>query len=120
MKTDDPVLPEEFVCRASSKGIVPPWVAGCATRMLHQSEKYRNVRTRMRKFRDVLTRDDGTADPGNECGEMASVNSVRVTGTPLLRTDANNECPSQECTASEHWQPCVFSSPTSVPRNGGK
>ena len=25
-KTDDPVLPEEFGCRANSKGIVPPWV----------------------------------------------------------------------------------------------
>ena len=30
-KTNDPVLPEEFGCRANSKGIVPPWVAGCVT-----------------------------------------------------------------------------------------
>ena len=36
------------------------------------------------------------------------------------RTDTNDECPSQRCTTSEHWQPGVLSSPTSVPRNGGK
>ena len=59
-------------------------------------------------------------DPGSERGEMATVNPVRVTGTSLGRTDANDECPSQKCTTSEHWQPGVFSSPTSVPRNGGK
>ena len=46
--TNDPVLPERFGCRAKSKGNVPPWVAGCATRVLHQSEKHRNVRTRSR------------------------------------------------------------------------
>ena len=34
-KTNDPELPEESSCRANSKGIVPPWVAGCATRVLH-------------------------------------------------------------------------------------
>ena len=45
-KTNGPVLPEEFGCRANSKGIIPPWVAGCATRVLHQSEKHRNVCTR--------------------------------------------------------------------------
>ena len=118
-KTDDPVLPEELGCRADSKGIVPPWVAGCATL---QSEKHRNVRTRsrVRKFRDVMTQDDRTVDPGDERGEMATVNPVRVTGTSLGRTDANEECPSQVCTASEHWQPGVSSSPTSVPSNGGK
>ena len=56
-KTNDRVLPGEFGCRANSKGIVPPWVPGCATRVLHQSEKHRNVRTRsrLRKFRDVMT-----------------------------------------------------------------
>ena len=120
-KTDDPELPEEFGCRANSKGIVPPWVAGCATRMLHQSETHRNVRTRsrVRKFRDVTTQDDGTVDPGDERGEMATVNPIRVTGTSLGQTDANNECPSQKCTTSEHWQPGVFSCPTTVPRNGG-
>ena len=119
-KTDDPVLPEEFGCRANSKGVVPLWVAGCATRVLHQSEKHRNERTRsrLRKFREVMTQDDRAVDPGDERGEMATVNPVRVTGTSLGRTDANNECPSQECTASEHWQPGVSSSPTSVPRNG--
>ena len=113
-KTDDPVLPEEFGCRSISRGTVPPWVAGCATRMLHESEKHRNVRTRsrMRKFRDVMTQDDRTVDPGDERGEMATVNPVRVTGTSLGHTDVNNECPSQECTASEHWQPGVSSSPT--------
>ena len=34
-------------------------------------------------------------DPGNERGEMATVNPVRVTGASLGRTDANKECPSQ-------------------------
>ena len=88
--------------------------------MLHQSEKHRNVRarSRMRNCRDVLTRDDGTVDPGDERGEMPTVNPVRFTGTSLGRTDANDE-PSQKCTTSEHWQPGVFSSPTSVPKNGG-
>ena len=52
-----------------------------------------------------------------------SVNSFtfdRVTGTSLGRTGANDECPIHRCTASEHWQPGVCSSPTSVPWNGGK
>ena len=40
-KTKDPELPEEFGCRANSKGIVPPWVAGCATHVLHQSPSQR-------------------------------------------------------------------------------
>ena len=66
----------------------------------------------------MLTRDDGTVDPGSERGEVPTVNIVSVTGTSLGRTEANDECPSQECTASEHWQPGVFSSPTSVPRDG--
>ena len=57
--TNYPDLPEELGCRANSKGIVPPWVAGYATHVLHQSEKRRNARTRsrMRKSRDVLTQD---------------------------------------------------------------
>ena len=119
-KTDDPVLPEEFGCRANSRGIVPLWVAGCATRVLHRPEKHQNVRarSRVRKFRDVMTQDGRTVDPGDERGEMPTVNPVRVTGTSLGRTGANDECPSQKCTASEHWQPGVSSSPTSVPRNG--
>ena len=120
-KTNDPELPEESRCRANSKGIVPPWVAGCATHVLHQSEKHRNVctRSRMRKFRDVSTQDGETVDPGSERGEMATMNPGRVTGTSLGHTDANNECPSHECTAaSEHWQPGVSSSPTSVLKNG--
>ena len=98
-KTNVPVLPERFGCRANSKGIVPPWVVGCAT---HQSEKHRNVRTRsrVRKFRDV-TQDDRTVHPGDERGEVVTVNPVRVTGTSLSHTGVNNECPSQECTASE-------------------
>ena len=95
-KTNDPELLQEFGCRANSKGIIPPWVAGCATRVLHQSEKHRNVRTRsrLRKFRVVSTQDGETADPGDERGEMPTVNPVRVTGTSLGRTDANDECPS--------------------------
>ena len=121
-KTNDSVLPEEFVCRANSKGIVPPWVAECVTHVPHRSEKHENVRarSRLRKFRDVLTQDDGTVDPGDERGEMPTVNPLRVTGTSLGRTDTIDECPSQKCTTSEHWQPGVFSSPTGVPRNGGK
>ena len=113
---------QESGCGVNSKGIVSPWVAGCATRVLHQSEKHRNVRTRsrMRKIRDVSTQDGDTADPGNERGEMATVNPARVTGPSLGRTDANFECPSQKCAASEHWQPGVSSSPISVPRNGRK
>ena len=116
VRTSDPVLQEEFGCRANSKGIVPPWVAGCMTHVLHRSEKHHNVcaRSRMRTFRDVLTQDDGTVDPGNERGEMPTVNPVRFTGTSLGRTDANHECPSQNCTASERWPPGVFSSPTSA------
>ena len=78
------------------------------------------ARSRMRKFRDVLTQDGGTVDPGDECGETATVTPVRVTGSSLGRTDVNDECPSQRCTASEQWQPGVFTNPTSVPRNGGK
>ena len=90
--------------------------------MLHQSEKHRSARTlsRMRQFGDLLTQDGETVDPGNKRGEMATVNPVRVTGTSLGHTDVNNECPSQECTASGHWQPGVSSSPTSVPMNGRK
>ena len=119
-KTNDPVLPEEFGCRANSKGIVPPWFAGCVAHVLHRSEKHHNVRARssMRKFRDVLTQDGGTVDPGDERGEMATLDPGRATGTSLGRTDANDECPSQKCTTSEHWQPGAFQSPTSVPRNG--
>ena len=79
-KTNDPELLEESSCRANSKGIVPPWVAGCATRVLHQSENHRNVRTRsrMRKFEDVLTQDGETVDSGIERGEMATVNHVQT------------------------------------------
>ena len=56
--------------------------------------------------------------PGDERGEMATVNPVRVTGTSLGRTDVNSKRPSQRCTTGEQWQPGVFPSPTSVPRNG--
>ena len=115
-------VPEEFGCRANSKGVVPPWVAGCTMRVLHPSEKHRNVRTRsrVRKFRGVVTQGDRAVDLGDELGDMATVSPARVTGTSLGHTDVNNECPSQVCTASEHWQPGVSSSPTSVPRNGRK
>ena len=51
---------------------------------------------------------------------MAAVSPARVTGTSLGRTGASDECPIRECTASEHWQPGVSLSPTSVPRNGEK
>ena len=44
-KTNGPVLPEEFGCRANSS-IVPPWVAGCVAHVLHRSEKHYNVRAR--------------------------------------------------------------------------
>ena len=98
-KTTDSVLPEEFRCRANSKGIVPPSVVGCVARVLHRSEEHHKVlvRSKMRKFRDVLTQDDGTV------------------GTSLGRTDANDERLSQKCTTSEHWQPGVFSSPQVCP-----
>ena len=57
-KTNDRVLPGKFGCRANSNGTVPPWVAGCVTHVPHRSEKHQNVRarSRMRKFRDSLTR----------------------------------------------------------------
>ena len=63
-KTNDFVLPETFGCRANSKGIVPPWVAGCVARVLSRSEKNNvdhnaHVRSKMRKCRDVLTQDGG-------------------------------------------------------------
>ena len=117
-KTNDPELPEEFGCRANSKSIVPPWVAGCATHVFYQSEKSRNARTRSRKrkFIDVLTQDCETVDPGNERGNSESSQGHGNLG----RTNANDECPSQKCTASEHWQPGVSSSTTSVPKNGRK
>ena len=57
-------------------------------------------------------------DSGDDRGEMATLDPGRATGTSLGRTDANDECPSQKCTTSEQWQPGVFTSPTSVPRNG--
>ena len=122
-KTNDSVLPERFGCRANSKGIVPPWVAGCATRVLSRSEKRNDdhsarVRSKMRKRRDALTRDGGAVDPGDECGETATLGPGRATGTSLNGTDANDECPSQKCTTSEQWQPGVFTNPTSVPKNG--
>ena len=58
-KTNDSVLSEELGCRANSKGTVPPWVAGCVAHMLQRPEKHHDVRarSRMRKFRDVLTLD---------------------------------------------------------------
>ena len=59
-------------------------------------------------------------DPGNERSEMATVNPVRVTGSSLGHTGASDDCPIQRCTASEHWQPGVPSSPISVPKNGRK
>ena len=71
----------------------------------------------VRKFRDVMTQDNRTVDPGYERGEMATVNPVRVTGTSLGHTGASDECPIQRCMASK-WQPGVPSSPMSVPRNG--
>ena len=80
--TNDSVLPEEFGCRANSKGIVPPWVAACVARVLRLSEKHHNVRarSRMRKFRDVLTQDGGTVDPGDERGEMKTLDTGRFHG----------------------------------------
>ena len=54
------------------------------THVLHRYEKHHKVRarSRTRKFRDVLTQDGGTVDPGNERGEMAGVNPVRVRNLP--------------------------------------
>ena len=120
-KTNDSVLPEEFGCRANSKGILAPWVAGCVACVLHRSEKHHKVRVRskIRNCGDALTQDDGAVDPGNERRESGTLDPGRATGTSLNHTDANDECPSQRCTASEQWHPGVFTSPTSVPRNGG-
>ena len=69
------MLPEEFGCRANSKGIVPPWVAGCVARVLDRSEERHNVRarSRMRKFRNVLTQDGGAVGPGDERCETATL-----------------------------------------------
>ena len=70
-------------CRANSKGTVQPWVAGCVAHVLQRPEKHHDVRarSRMRKFRDVLTQDGGTVDPGDERGEMATLDPGRATGT---------------------------------------
>ena len=92
--------------KPAAKVLFRRWVAGCVAHVLHRS-----ARLKMRKFRNVLTQDGGTVDPKNERGETATVNPVRVTGTSPGRTDANDECPSQKCTASEHWRPGVSSSP---------
>ena len=99
-KTNDPVLPEEFGCRANSKGIVPPWIAGCVARVLSRSEEHNDdhnahVRSKMKKRRDALTQDGGAVDPGDERGETATLDPGRATGTSLGRTDATDECPSQ-------------------------
>ena len=119
-KTNDSVLPERFRCRANSKAIVPPWVSGCVARVLHRSEKHHNVRVRskMRKRRDALTQEFGVVDPGDECGETATLGRGRATGTSLGRTDVNSKRPFQRCTTSEQWQPGVLMNPTSVPKNG--
>ena len=53
-------------------------------------------------------------------GETTTLDPARATRTSLGRTDVNSKRPSQRCTTSEQWQPGVLSSPTSVPRNGGK
>ena len=70
--TNDSVLPEEFGCRANSKGIVPPWVVGCVAHVLSRSEKSNDdhnvrVRSKKRKRRDALAQDGGAVDPGDEC-----------------------------------------------------
>ena len=88
----DPVLPEEFGCRANSKGIVPPWVAGCVARVLSRSEKRNDdhnarVWSKMRKRRDALTQDGGAEDLGDERGETATLDPGRSTGTSLGRTE---------------------------------
>ena len=121
-KTNDSVLAEKFGCRVNSKGIVPPWVAGCVAHVLSRSEKRNDehnvrVRLKMRKCRDALTQDGGAVDPQQERGETATLDPGRVMGTSLDRTDANGERPSQRCTASEQWQRGVFTSPSGVPRN---
>ena len=90
----------------------------CALSVREASQRARSLEGE--KFRRVMTQDDRAVDPGDERGEMATVNPFRVTGTSLGHTDVKNECQSQECTASEHWQPGVSSSLTSVPRNGRK
>ena len=65
-KTNSPMLPEEFGCRANSKGLVPLRVVSCMKHVLHWSEKRQSVRarSRVRKFRDVLTQDGGTGGFG--------------------------------------------------------
>ena len=72
------MLPETFGCRANSKGIVPPWVAGCVARVLSRSEKNNvdhnaHVQSKMRKCREVLTQHGGALDPGDERGETATL-----------------------------------------------
>ena len=59
-------------------------------------------------------------DPGDERGETATLDPGGATGISLGRTNINGKRPSQRCTTSEQWQPGVFPSPTSVPRNGRK
>ena len=82
---------------------------------LHRSEKHHTVRVRskMRKFRDVLTQDGGTVVLGLSVVRRQRYPG-RITGTSLGRTDVNGKRASQKCTTSEHWQPGVFSSPTSA------
>ena len=46
------------------------------------------------------------------------MDSGRATGSSLGRTDVNGERLSQRCVTSKQWQPGVFPSPTSAPRNG--
>ena len=101
MSEDGSCRASEYACRTNSKGIVPPWVAGCVARVLSRSEKNNvdhnaHVRSKMRKCRDVLTQDGGAVDPGDERGETATLDPGSATGISLGRTDVNSNPGSQE------------------------
>ena len=111
-KTNDSVLPEMFRCRVNSKGIVPPWVAGCVAHVLSRSEKSNddhNVRVRLKirsrgPWRSVVRRHRSTQAGSRESSWIA-------------RTRTANTRPRGARRASNG---SAFASPSGVPGNLGK
>ena len=81
-KTNGPVLPEEFGCRAQQQhcSAVGCWM--CGARAPSVREALQRTRSVEYEIRDVLTQEGGTVDHGDERGKMATLDRGRATGTP--------------------------------------